>query len=558
MNRYLHQFRLLFSPREKRRFVLLVGLMVISALLEMLGIGLLVGIAVVFLDPASELAEQIASGLSIGSSEQLLMLFLAVAAAGFALKTLYSYGVIRLGSSFIYRQGAQLSGRIFANYLASDYEVIAEEAVSDLTLQLRRCSDFCTLVLMPELQFLSDLLVIILTVAVLVFFMPLATLGGGAALLLTGLAVYWLTRRLNLQLGMRYRAAEADSSALSLAALSDLAYLKSTGDTEALLTGYCAAFRKQSECLSRLYTLGQLPRLLIECFVFLLLIAGLWLMLKLDVERTTVVLTFSALAAVLSRLLPALSRAHYNLTLLRQNRHLFLQLADEATQRPLEKTCEDAEKRPEFHRELAIREISYTYRGTERPVIDQLSAVIPFGSCCGIVGKTGCGKSTLLEILLGLRRPDAGSITADGVDIFKNLKFWRSQIGYVPQEIRLKAGTVRENVAGNNTDIDDAKVRRALALAQLTELDIDRVVLPDDGNLSGGQKQRLGIARALYRDIRLLILDEATSALDRETETALTAALNSLKGQLTMIIVAHRLSTLEQCDCIIDLNRSCE
>ena len=167
MNRYLHQFRLLFSPREKRRFVLLVGLMVVAALLEMLGIGLLVGIAAVFLDPASELTERIAAYLSVGGPEQLLLLFLAVSAAGFVLKTLYSYGVVRLCSSFIYRQGARLSGRIFANYLDADYAVIAEESVSDLALQLRRCSDFCTLVLMPELQFLSDLLVIVLTIAVL-------------------------------------------------------------------------------------------------------------------------------------------------------------------------------------------------------------------------------------------------------------------------------------------------------------------------------------------------------------------------------------------------------
>lgn len=174
----------------------------------------------------------------------------------------------------------------------------------------------------------------------------------------------------------------------------------------------------------------------------------------------------------------------------------------------------------------------------------------------GVTGTTGSGKTTLVDLLLGLLKPQKGMILVDGRNVAENLVSWRKLIGYVPQHIQLWEGSIRENVAFGVPDeeIDDAKVVQALKLAQLYPLveslpgGIEFRLSDDGNNLSGGQRQRLGIARALYHEPKMLILDEATSALDSETEKAFVEALEILSGKVTMIVIAHRLSTLNKCD----------
>ena len=179
-----------------------------------------------------------------------------------------------------------------------------------------------------------------------------------------------------------------------------------------------------------------------------------------------------------------------------------------------------------------------------------------------VIGKTGRGKTTIADLLLGLLQPDSGQILADGVNIAAAPDRWRKSIGYVPQHIVLLNSSIRENVAFGISpeSIDDAKVLRALQRAQLLDFvntlpeGLDFFVGDNGNRLSGGQRQRLGIARALYGEPRLLVLDEATSALDADTESAVVAALDELRGSLTMLVIAHRLSTIEQCDRILDLD----
>jgi ABC-type multidrug transport system fused ATPase/permease subunit len=181
----------------------------------------------------------------------------------------------------------------------------------------------------------------------------------------------------------------------------------------------------------------------------------------------------------------------------------------------------------------------------------------------GIVGGSGAGKSTLLDVVLGLLPPTAGRVTVDGEDIQANLRGWQDTIGYVPQSIYLYDDSIRRNVAFGvpEADIDDGAVRRALKAAQLDAFvdglpaGADTFVGELGSRLSGGQKQRIGIARALYHDPQVLVLDEATSALDAETEKEVMAAVNALHGAKTMIIVAHRLTTVASCDLIYRIDK---
>jgi ABC-type multidrug transport system fused ATPase/permease subunit len=215
-----------------------------------------------------------------------------------------------------------------------------------------------------------------------------------------------------------------------------------------------------------------------------------------------------------------------------------------------------------FNREIRLDSVAFQYSGAEKPVIEDFTLDIPKNSSVAFVGPTGCGKTTLADLVTGLLKPTSGKVLVDGADIAGNLRSWRRKIGYVPQFIFLLDDTVRANVAFGvpESEFDDARVVECLKLAQIydfvSELSngIEHVVGENGIQLSGGQRQRIGIARALYNDPEVLILDEATSALDNETEQAFIDALRTLKGKLTMIMIAHRMTTVENCDDVVRLD----
>ena len=209
-----------------------------------------------------------------------------------------------------------------------------------------------------------------------------------------------------------------------------------------------------------------------------------------------------------------------------------------------------------FRGVVALENVSYRYPKGHLNVVDGINLSIPHGSSIGLVGGSGAGKSTLVDIILGLLPPAAGRVTVDGVDISTNIRGWQNLVGYVPQTIYLCDDTLRRNVAFGVPDdkIDDAAVARALRAAQLEAFvaeqpeGVQTVVGERGVRLSGGQRQRIGIARALYHDPQMLVLDEATSALDNETEQGVMRSVEALQGAKTLLIVAHRLSTVAKCD----------
>ncbi|MBI3785052.1 MAG: ABC transporter ATP-binding protein [Deltaproteobacteria bacterium] len=212
-----------------------------------------------------------------------------------------------------------------------------------------------------------------------------------------------------------------------------------------------------------------------------------------------------------------------------------------------------------FRRCLQIEDASFSYPNAPDLTLRQVTLKIGCGESIGIVGPTGAGKSTLVNIVLGLLTPSAGRITVDDVDIQRALPVWQRKIGYVPQTVYLMDDTLRRNVAFAlaDDDIDDAKIKAALQRAQLESFvaalprGLDTVIGERGVRLSGGERQRVAIARALYYEPELLVFDEATSSLDLQTERDLTSAIESLHGQKTMLVVAHRLSTVRNCDRLI-------
>ena len=554
MKAFLDRMRRLFSPRDKRKFVLLTLLMAVSALLEMAGIGLLLGAATLFVSPETPAAARVRDALAAfppgGSPELRIALLIAGIAVLLAAKNLLALAIVRWQSKFIAAKQADIAGRLFAAYLNADAETLAALAPEECFSNLTRIREFCHLVLLPGLQVVADALVIaVLSVTALALF-PLVTLGGAAFMLIAAWTVSLLTRRANARLGREHMEKENSELKVRRAGIFGAKTLKCTGSEAFFGAEFTRRHREHAEIYGKLYTLGQIPRLALESASVIAAAGVFCILLLTGTPQTEILVIFAVLTAAIARLLPAISRCHYNLAVIRQNLP-YLMLTDQLFTLPQEQLAPSGPA-ADAGGTIALNAVDFAYRdGTE--VFRDLSLELPPLSVTALAGRSGRGKTTLAELLMGLLKAQKGTVTADGVPIANDLAAWRRQIGYVPQSIFILDGTVRENVAFGlpRNAVDETKLRAALDAAQLPDFDPDRPL--NENKLSGGQKQRIGIARALYRDVRLLILDEPTSALDAATEKEFGEVLAALRGKVTILLISHRKSTLAAADRVVEL-----
>ncbi|NET04139.1 MAG: ATP-binding cassette domain-containing protein [Symploca sp. SIO2B6] len=320
-----------------------------------------------------------------------------------------------------------------------------------------------------------------------------------------------------------------------------------------------------------------LPRILIETalIIFLMLFISLSLLFfEHNIQDLTAVMGVFAIAAM--RLIPATSMFVQSMAKMRNSSYaldmLYLDLK-EIEKQEVDKIMKlrvsskidssvisnkNDNQAMSFVNLVEMKNITYRYPGNSETAIENISLSIKKGQSIALIGKSGAGKTTLVDIILGLLEPESGDIQVDHVSIYDNLRSWQNLIGYIPQSIFLMDDTIERNIAFGVPDkfIDARKMNKAIKTAQLTELieqlpnGIKTGIGERGVRLSGGQRQRIGIARALYHEREILVLDEATSALDSGTELLISEAINSLAGTKTLIIIAHRLSTVEHCDCV--------
>ena len=313
-------------------------------------------------------------------------------------------------------------------------------------------------------------------------------------------------------------------------------------------------------------------RYFVEPLAFGGLVVAVWLLAARGRDFSDILPNLGVMALAGYRLLPSVQLLYSQLTQVSSMRHTVGEVYDEFVEAETDGSVSPAissdalaRARPlRWNDSITLREISFGYPGASRPVLDEFSLSIAKNTSLGVVGPTGSGKSTFVDLLLGLYQPTAGEILIDDKPLTPALvPAWQASIGYVPQDIFLIDDTIARNIAFGlpDTEIDPARLREACATAQLLEFiegelpaGFDTIVGERGIRLSGGQRQRIGLARALYHRPSLLILDEATSALDVATEARLLEALRSLAGKLTMVVAAHRLSTIAGCDKVVDLS----
>lgn len=329
------------------------------------------------------------------------------------------------------------------------------------------------------------------------------------------------------------------------------------------LHAFSKAYEEYGNSNRKFLFFNQVPRMIIESTVVFGLLLLIILKILFGTPASEIVPFLGVLALAAFRLMPSANRIVNLSNNIRFNMPLFNELYDEymhiknniiLVDDKLFNNSDRAEKL-KFNNEIKVTDIRFNYLNN-KDVLQDISFTIPKGKFVGIIGPSGAGKTTFVDILLGLLEPTGGSITVDGVDVFSNIRGWQSNLAYVPQSIYLIDGTIKENIALGvpENEIDDELINKVLHMAELYDFVYSQ---PDNINtnvgergvkLSGGQRQRIGIARALYQQPEVLILDEATSALDNETEKSITDTILKLKGKITIIAIAHRTSTLEQCD----------
>jgi ABC-type multidrug transport system fused ATPase/permease subunit len=536
----------------------LVVLMLIGMVLETAGVGLVIPVLGLITVPDFDTRYRfIASVLRVlGNPNHTTQVVWAMASlvAFYAIKALFLSFLAWRQMTFVFGLQADLSQRLFAGYLRQPYTFHLQRNSAQLIRNvIGQVGDITTvtlgaMLLVTEGQVLLGIAVLLLAIE------PVGALLVAVSMGAAGWTFHRLTRARILRWG-EARQVHEEMRILhlqhGLGGAKDVKLLGRESD-------FLAEYWRHNEGTARVgrhqATLQQLPRLAMEFLAVTGLAALVMVMIARGSSLQVLLPTIGVFAAAAFRMMPSVNRVLGGLQALKYAEpainSIFAEfdgLQDSPVKRATPLSLRHA---------LALENVVYRYPGTESAALQGVSLTVPCGSSVGFIGRSGAGKSTLVDVLLGLLTPVSGAVRVDGVDIQTNLRGWQDQIGYVPQTIFLTDDSFRRNVAfGLPADrIDEAAVWRAIRAAQLDQFieelphGLDTVVGERGVRLSGGQRQRIGIARALYHDPPVIVLDEATSSLDTGTESGVMDAVRALHGNKTVLIIAHRASTVAHCD----------
>ena len=565
----LRKLLLLLDRRERRSFAMLVVIMAAEAMLEMASIGIVpLYITAIAYPDALVSHPWVTTHLSVAGQAWLTHGHL-LAWGGFALllffvgKTAYTITAAYFKSRFAQNRAQKLSLRLFAAYLDAPYVYHLQHNTSELLRNINQdCIQLATRVLVPMVEFLSCTLIVVGITAVLMTFMQLGVLAWLAGFLAFGIGSATLLQNRVKHLGQEsqnQRAAVIQTVTEGLGGVKEIKLLQRGPQfVRRLASGLTRIFRSQ-----RTVNLIQLAIPSMIESIGVIGLVGVTLMLFAGGSNThEIVATLSVFAVALTRLKGAVRGMMDYYTEVRHNASslevVYAGLRDLAV---LNQPDDSPVTALPLRERIELRALTYTYPGAAEPSLRGIDLVIQSGEAIGFVGTTGAGKSTLLDVLLGILQPTAGSILVDGRDIQLARSAWQRHLGYVPQAFFLIDGSITDNITlGLAADeVDGERVAEAAAAAALTPLlaqlphGLDTRVGERGNRLSGGERQRIAIARALYHRPDVLIMDEATSALDNTTEGAIIEAVAALKGDRTVLLVAHRLSTVRRCDRIVFL-----
>ena len=548
---------------ERRRTALILLLMLVGSVLETFSLGLVVPVVGLLVKPNYvQNFPAIDNFLGHPSEVKFAVIAMTSLVVVYFLKSAFLVWSSWIQSGFSLGITARVGRELFENYLHQPYPFHLQRNSSVLIRNSQGSSALMGGVFDPMLSIMTDSLV---TLGLFSLLIKLEPIGSLTTLAVFGLSAYLFRRFTSARIKKwgiaqnNYRRMIIQHLQQGLGGVKDVKIL---GREEYFTSEYSDQLLGSAAVVRRYNVSQMMPRTGLE----ILTITGLAVLVSTMVvsgkDLSSVLPVLGLFGAAAFRLVPAVSRMVIMVQTIAINRpivnELFHDLSLRTSHSPKRQSHDG------FAQVLEVSELSFKYETAPTNALSNVSLRVKRGEAVGLVGPSGSGKSTLVDVLLGLMAPASGAVLVDGVNVQDRIRWWQDQIGYVPQSIFLTDDTLRRNVAFGlpKSEIDDAAVDAAIRAAQLEEfvnslpLGLETVVGERGVRLSGGQRQRIGIARALYHNPDVLVLDEATSSLDTETEHGVMQAVQALQGEKTVIIVAHRLSTVEYCDRLYRLESS--
>ena len=545
----------LFTNSDRVAFIRIVVMVIVGMFLETISLGIVVPIiGILTQDDYQQKYPFIVDIFGNLSREELISAVMVAMVLIYVVRSLFLFWSLWIQKGFSASVSGRLSQSLFSIYLRQPYMFHLQRNSSTLMRNAKNATSVVTCGVDPFLVLLTDGLVAIAMFALLIAVEPVGTL---AVLLVFGLSTFVFQRTTRRRIdNWGYQVDYHETKILQhlQEGFGGAKDVKVLGRENEFLSQH-EKHLGESIRINRIYNvILTLPR----SFMEIITIVGLCLLVVSMVVRgrelADIVPILGLFAAAAFRVMPSINRLLMATQTLIFNRSIIASVYKDFLLDSPDSTSTGSGTK--FAAQLELTDVSFKYPTAATASLQNVSLVVKRGEAVGFVGPSGAGKSTLVDVILGLFAPTSGVVKVDGQDVQQNLRNWQNQIGYVPQAIYLTDDTLRRNVAFglNDENIDDNLVRNAIRLAQLEEFvatlpeKLETVVGERGVRLSGGQRQRIGIARALYHNPSVLVLDEATSSLDTPTEHGVMQAVQALQGSKTVLIVAHRLSTVEYCD----------
>jgi len=563
MKVYKSIFDLIPSKLRMRSLIVLM-LVFFGMLMEMLGVGMIIPVFGLVLN-ADKLAEYSAfqyfiSIFSITDYTYLVLLSLCSLIIVYAFKAIYLSGLAWIQARFVFDLQANISNKLFSLYLHQQYSFHLKRnsayLIRNVTIETQQLVESAFLSMM---LIVNELVVITGLVVLMFILIPSKALVFLSIIFLGGILIQVLTKNLLLKWGRTRQLSDGLKIKTAQEGLGGIKDIKVLGRENEILEKFKRQVNIVSEVSANRNAVQQYPRIWIEFLGIISLIVIISIDLLSGLKPIDIIPDVAFIGAIAFRIMPSANRFLSAIQSIKFSTPVVSLIKEELDLQAFAVTHQNKEKFV-FEDNIKIDNVSFFYEANNL-IIKDVSVEIKKGQKIGIIGSSGAGKSTFVDLILGLHKPSIGAIKVDGIEITDNLSGWQSILGYVPQTIFLSDDTLKANIAfgvpDSEINVDD--VMHSIKLAQLDDFvssingGIETILGERGVKLSGGQRQRIGIARALYRRPKILILDEATSALDNQIEKEVMASIYSLDDSLTILVVAHRLTTLDGCDEIITL-----
>lgn len=559
----------IFDRRDKWKLALLLGAIVIGSFLELLAVMVFMPY-IEILQASSSVQKKwylkmVYDLLGFQSVKQFMLMLTVAIIVIYVVKNVY----LILEKSYIFRfsynMQMKISIRLLSAYMKEPYTFHLNNNIAILQRSLQEDTSRFMQVILYSLELGAELVVcLVLVVYLMIVSKSITIIVLGFMMVIVG-GFLFISRKYSRRLGLENQGYQGKIFQWMNQALGGVKEIKILEREKYFTDEYRKYWEKYARGLRVARTISILPKYTVEAVAMTgMLIAIMVKLLFGEADMYYYVSQLAAFAVAAIRLMPSVGRINEHAT-----NALYAFPSVELVYHDLMEIEAYIEKQDEEQRDpdwrlrdcIRVQEVSYRYPNTEEWVLENVNFSIRKGTTVAFVGSTGSGKTTMVDIILGLLTPQKGTIMADGINVHEKAKTFHAQVGYIPQTIYLSDDTIRNNIAFGvrQEKIDEDAVLAALAKAQLKEFvdslpqGLDTFVGDRGVRLSGGQRQRIGIARALYHDPEILVLDEATSALDNETEAAVMEAIDNLQGMKTMIIIAHRLTTIRNVDVIYEV-----